>query len=106
MRNARPAARPHLAIALILLLGGLNGGLNGGLSAAPAAPPASALLPPLSSETVIPLTGKIEHITILGNKNISADTIRTDLTSKVGAPYRPSHSGSPIIGDGEGGSRP
>ncbi len=72
--------------------------------AAPAVPPASASPPPASSETVIPLTSKIEHITILGNKNVSADAIRAELTSKVGDPYRPFHFGSPIIGGGGPGA--
>ena len=36
-----------------------------------------------------PLTGKIAHITILGTKNIPADTVRAVLTLKPGNVYTP-----------------
>ena len=90
MRNARPAARPRLVLALILFLfgtpsGSLNAAPTGDVPPAPAPMPAPA--PPPIAASATPMTGKIAHITILGNKNVSADAIRTNLTSKVGDPY-------------------
>ena len=83
MKDARPAARPRFIIALILLLlGTLSGGLNAALAGD--TPPV-----PAAASEIIPLTGKIAHITILGNKNVLSDAIRAVLTSKVGDSYRP-----------------
>ena len=85
MRNTRLTERARFAIGLVFLIGGLNCGLN----AAPVGntPPASP--PPVATSDVIPLTGKIAHIIVLGTKNIPADAIRAVLTSKVGDAYSP-----------------
>ncbi len=80
MNDAWLTTRGLLALGLVFFLGGLN--------AAPAAPP-PVPAPPASAETTVPLTGKIAHVTILGNKNISTDLIRASLTSRVGASYTP-----------------
>ena len=85
MRNTWLTERTRFAIGLVFLLGGLNCGLN----AAPAGNTPPTPPPPVATSDVIPLTGKIAHIIILGTKNIPADAIRAVLTSKVGNSYQP-----------------
>lgn len=80
MQNMRLAGRARFGIGLAFFLGGL--------SAAPAGN-AQAPTPPAPASAVVPLTGKITQITILGTKNIPADTVRAVLTQKRGDPYRP-----------------
>lgn len=65
----------------------------GSLSVTPAGaqagPPGTAVQPPTSSQAAPALTGKIAHITILGNKNIATGAILSILAAKIGDPYTP-----------------
>ena len=60
----------------------------GGLAASPAGN-AQTVLPPVPASAASPLTGKIAHITILGSKNVPADSVRAVLVSRIGDAYNP-----------------
>ena len=90
MKDARPAARPCLVLALLLatLSSGLNAAPAG--DTPPATPPAAAPPPAAAAPAPPPtLIGKIAHIRIFGSKNVRADPIQAVLTQKVGDLYSP-----------------